>query len=102
MAWIKNIPAEIVAMILIVLGAFAKIAHEVQQGHPFVWQRAIAGMFVSIFSGPVFFYSSQALGFSEPWCVIAAGIGSFAGISAINLIQSVVYDKMGMPRDKRP
>jgi LydA holin phage, holin superfamily III len=99
--WLKSLSPDFVAIAAAFLGAFAKLAHDISEGQPFVLVRALARLVVSAFAALLFYQLAVAMHVGPNWNALICGVGSFMGIEAINLVQAWVIRKIVTPRARR-
>ena len=95
MEWLTKVPAELLYVVIAAVGGIARyLQHYLSEG-TFTWQHFIAHVFVSSFSGYMFYsFAVNVFGFPDSTVAIFAGIGGWMGVEALKMLETLIKDRM--------
>lgn len=95
MEWFQKIPTEVIYVAVAAVGGTARyLQHYLNEG-TFTWQHFIAHIFVSSFSGYMFYsFAVNILHLPTATMAIFAGIGGWMGVEALKMIETMIRKKI--------
>lgn len=95
MEFLSKIPTEVVYVTIAAVGGIARYLQRYLNEGTFIWQHFVAHIFVSSFSGYMFYqFSVNILGLPDSTLAIFAGLGGWMGVEALKMIESFFKDKL--------
>lgn len=95
MEFLTKIPTEVVYVAIAAAGGIARYLQRYLNEGTFIWQHFIAHVFVSSFSGYMFYqFSVNILSLPEGTVAVFAGLGGWMGVEALKMIESVIKKKL--------
>lgn len=90
----QKIPTEIIYVFVAAFGGIARYLQHYLNDGTFYWMHFFAHIFVSMFSGYMFFhFATDIAGMPETTVAIFAGLGGWLGVEALKMMESFVKDK---------
>ena len=94
MEWIFKIPAEVAYVAVAAIGGTARYLQKYIAEGDFAWKHYMAHVFVSSFSGYMFYqFAVNIFNFPEQSVAIVAGIGGWMGVESLKTVESIIKDK---------
>ena len=95
MEWFTKLPTEVIYVAVAATGGIARyLQHYLNEG-TFTWQHFLAHVFVSSFSGYMFYqFSVNVFGFPETTTAVFAGIGGWMGVEALKMLETIIKKRM--------
>jgi fluoride ion exporter CrcB/FEX len=95
MELLNKIPTEIIYVAVAAFGGIARYLQFYLNEGAFAWQHFIAHVFVSSFSGYMFYqFATNVLNFPDTTIAIFAGIGGWMGVEALKMMETVLKRKV--------
>jgi hypothetical protein len=96
MEFLSKIPTEIIYVSVAAAGGIARYLQFYLKEGSFAWQHFIAHVFVSSFSGYMFYqFAVNVLSFPENTIAIFAGLGGWMGVEALKMAEGIIKNKLG-------
>jgi len=97
----NKIPAEAVYVLIAAVGGTTRyLQHYLNEGI-FAWKHFLAHVFVSSFSGYMFYlFATNVFGFPDTTVAIFAGLGGWMGVEALKMIETYLRDKFKTDKDE--
>lgn len=93
MDFLKNLPLEVIVVILAIGGGVARYLNGYANGAPFKLSIFFASAFVAGFSGVMFYYFGVSLNLPVPFLAMMAGVGGFFGEQSLKFIMDNITKK---------
>ncbi len=95
MDFLGKVPTEIIYVAVAAAGGIARYLQFYLNEGAFAWQHFIAHVFVSSFSGYMFYqFAVNVLSFGEATIPIIAGLGGWMGVEALKLMETMLKNKL--------
>lgn len=95
MDFLSKVPAEIIYVAIAAFGGIARYLQFYLNEGAFAWQHFIAHIFVSSFSGYMFYqFATNVLNFPDNTIAIFAGLGGWMGVEALKMAEGVIRQKL--------
>lgn len=95
MEWFTRIPTEIIYVAVAATGGIARYLQHYLNEDKFIWPHFVAHVFVSSFSGYMFYqFAVNIFGFPPSSIAIFAGIGGWMGVEALKMLETVIKKRL--------
>lgn len=100
MEHLKDIPAQLIFMVIAIAGGVARYLTGYANGTPFKFSILIAASLAAGFSGMMFYYVGVALNLPVPFLAMMAGTGGFYGEQTMKLVLEYASRNLQKPEKK--
>lgn len=95
MEFFQKIPAELLYVVIAAIGGTARYLQHYLTEDNFIWPHFVAHIFVSMFSGYMFFhFATDIVGMPETSVAIFAGLGGWMGVESLKMLESILKKKL--------
>jgi ABC-type anion transport system duplicated permease subunit len=95
MEWFARVPIEIFYVLIAAFGGITRYLQFYLNEGAFAWQHFIAHVFISSFSGYMFYqFATNVLSLSDTTIPIFAGIGGWMGVEALKFLEAFLKKKI--------
>ena len=95
MDFLSKVPTEIIYVVIAAFGGIARYLQFYLNEGAFAWQHFIAHIFVSSFSGYMFYqFATNVLNFPDNTIAIFAGLGGWMGVEALKMAEAMIRQKL--------
>ena len=90
-----KLPAELLYVSVAAAGGIARYLQAYLYEGAFAWQHFIAHIFVSSFSGYMFYqFATNVLNFPDNTIAVFAGVGGWMGVEALKMAETLLKKKL--------
>ena len=95
MDFLHKVPTEVIYVAIAAAGGTARYLHVYLNEGKFAWRHFIAHIFISAFSGYMFYQAAvNILGLPESSVAIISGLGGWMGVEALKMLEILIKSKM--------